>query len=117
MITGIDLDATIDYTLENDKENPTVWKLGIIPSLIFMKLTQKAKDNEIEASYQVLQIALKGWENLKNVEFKTVKQDFFGREMDVIHMDTLERIPTPHIVELAVKVMEINSVGEQEAKN
>jgi hypothetical protein len=48
MISGLDLNATIDYTLKDDKENPTVWKLGVIPSYLFAQISSSADKKEIE---------------------------------------------------------------------
>jgi hypothetical protein len=117
MITGIDLNATTDYVLKSDKSNPTVWKLGIVPSLVFMKLASEAKDNEIEASYKILRIALKGWDNFNGIAYETFKESMFGRDLDIVPLSLIERIPTASVMELAVKAMEINSVTDDEAKN
>ena len=117
MITGIDLKEIQDYVLKEDKKDPTVWKIGVIPSIVFMKIARDAKNNEIEASYKVLQIGLKGWDNFKDVEFKSEKQEIYGRELDVVPLDLIERIPMPYIVELSAKIMELNSITEEERKN
>lgn len=117
MITGIDISASQDFVLPDDKENPTVWKLGLVPSLVFMRLTQEAKDNEIEGCYKVLQISLRGWENFEGVAFKTEKTKMFGRELDMVPIDVIEQIPSKYVMELAVKAMELNSVSDDEQKN
>ena len=44
MITGIDLNAVTEFILKDDKENPTVWKLGALPSsVIGMLASESAK--------------------------------------------------------------------------
>ena len=117
MRTGIDLNATVDYTLENDTDNPTVWKLGIIPDFIFTRLVQEAKGNEIEAAYNILQVTLRGWDNFNKITFETVKATLFGRELETVPLSLLDRIDQAEILELSVKAMEINSVTENESKN
>lgn len=116
MITGLDLAATVDYILKGDTENPTVWKIGIIPSYLFARISGDAGNQEIETVYKLLQLALKGWENF-NVPYETVKEKMFGRELDVVPISTLEKIPLQVITELSMKVMEINQLTETERKN
>ena len=116
MISGIDLKATIDYTLPSDKDNPTVWKLGIIPSMLFMKMSEQMQDSGIDAAYKFLQVALKGWDNF-NVPYSTVKENIYGRDMDVVPVELLERIPAVNVMELFQKILEINKISLPERKN
>jgi hypothetical protein len=116
MITGLDLNATVDYTLKGDTDNPTVWKIGVIPSYLFARISGDAVNKEIETVYKLLQIALKGWENF-NIPYETNKEKFFGRDVDVVPLAVLERIPLQVVTELSMKVMEINQLSEGERKN
>ncbi len=117
MITGIDLKQTIDYVAKNDDvENPTIWKLGMLSGYLFARVCEGSENNKIETIYKVLQLALKGWENF-NIPFTTVKEKFFGHEVDVVPMSILERIPLNIVTDISVKIMEINQLTEVESKN
>lgn len=116
MITGLNLEETIDYTIKNDLENPTVWKLGIIPSYIFARISADASSKEIETAYRILQVAIKGWDNF-NIPFETVQEKIYGRDLTVVSLSVLERIPLNVITELSMKVMEINQISPEERKN
>lgn len=116
MINGLDLNATIDYKLPEDKENPTIWKLGVVPSYLFLQITQEAKGNEIKSAYRLLQISLRGWDNF-NIPFETVKEKFIDREMDIVPISVLEKIPLNVISALAAKSMEVNQISISERKN
>lgn len=116
MISGIDLSATVDYQLKSDKENPTTWKLGILPSYLMAKLSLQAREDEIEFAYKLLQFTIKGWENF-DVPFSTKKEKVGGREFDIVPLEILERLPFTAISELSGKVVEINKLTEDERKN
>jgi len=116
MISGLDLEATVDYTLKDDKDNPTVWKLGIIPGVLFGKIAKELTEDEIATVYKMLQVSLKGWENYSK-PYETAKEKIFGREMDVVPLRLVETIPVSAVNELAFKVMEINQLTENERKN
>lgn len=116
MITGLDLNQTVDYILKNDTENPTTWKLGVIPSYLFAKVSGEATDDKIGTAFKLLQISLKGWENY-SVPYSTKKETIFGKEMEVVPIEVLETIPIGVINELAVKIIEINQLSEIERKN
>lgn len=116
MISGLDLTATVDYTLKDDKDNPTVWRLGILSTYLLAKISSESQNNQIDTIYKILQIAIRGWDNF-DIPFETKKEKMFGREMDVVPMATLERVPLNIITELSIKVMEINKLTEGERKN
>ena len=116
MIIGLDLNETTEYVLSTDKENPTVWKLGVIPSYIFARISAEGEKKEIEMAYKILQVAIKGWDNF-TFPFETVKEKLFGREMDVVPISLLEKIPIKVITELSMEVMKINQITEPERKN
>lgn len=122
MISGIDLNDTVDYTLAQDKENPTIWKLGVIPNSIFMKLATNVREGqEVEIAYRILQLGLKGWENFKckdkDIPFEIITEDVFGREMSIVPVSLLETIPLNVVTDLSNKIMEINNLQENEQKN
>lgn len=115
MISGLDLNATIDYTLKNDIEPKTIFKLGIIPSYIFSRLIDGKDD--IDRVYKILQVGIKGWENFEGVPFETIKEKISGNEVDVIPMSILNKFSIKTISELSMKIMEINSIKDDERKN
>ena len=122
MIEGIKSDRTWDYTIEKDKDNPTIWKLGSIDSTTLMCMTQDAKSGEFMTFLiKVVRIGLKGWKNFKidgkDVPFKTVKEEIYGKEREVIDLESLNRIPADVITELGTVIIEKNKLSDDEQKN
>lgn len=116
MISGIDLSAIEDFILSEDKKDPTVWKLGLMPSKLFLKVSSEAKDNEIDTAYKLLSLSLKGWENF-NIPYETETINIGGIDRQVVPMSILERIPLTAINELSIKAMEMNQLSFGERKN
>lgn len=118
MISGINLNAVVDYSLKNDTDNPTIFKLGIIPSSLLGQISASVRDSkdEVAITYKLLQIGLKGIEN-SEIEFKTEEQELFGRKMQVVPMDILDKLSLPTITELSAKILEINKLTAAERKN
>lgn len=118
MISGLDLDGTVSYSLKEDTTEPrTVFKLGIIPSILYGKIQAQATTSQFETAYNILQIGLKGWENLEGIAFETRKEKVFGREVDAVPLSLLERLPLKVVSELCQKLMEINQLTDDETKN
>ena len=119
MITGLDLNETIDYKVDSDKDNPTIWKLGVLSSYLYSRIT--AESEPLEGSFKVLQIAIKGWDNFALngglFPYKTEKQKVIGREMEVVPLSDLERIPMKVLTELYNQILIINNLKEDERKN
>ncbi len=116
MISGLDLKETIDFSLKDDTNNPTIWKLGVIPSYLFARISSEAQTKSIETAYKIIQLALKGWENF-DVPFETSVEKVCDRDLEVVPLSILERIPLKVITELSMKIMEINQLTEIERKN
>jgi hypothetical protein len=117
MITGLDLNATTDYILKDDKENPTIWKLGILASYIFGRLSAEIMSiDQISSTYRLLQLSLRGWSNC-SVEYKTEEQEFYGRKLQVVPISILEQLPLTVITELSMKCLELNRLSSEEIKN
>ena len=116
MISGLDLNAVKDYVLKEDTDNPTIWKIGVIPSYIFARISEEANTKQIETAYKLLQVSIRGWENF-SVPYETIKEKLFGRELDIVPISVLERLPLKVITELSMAVMEVNQLTEQERKN
>ena len=119
MISGINLLEVVDFTLQDDKENPTVWKLGIIPSDILSRVSLMLQNSEkqADAMFIIVRIGIKGWTNLADIEFSTAKDKIFGQDIDTIPMDTIKRIPVKVLLTLSTKLFEINNLSEKEQKN
>lgn len=117
MISGLDLGAIFDYTLKKDIDNPTIWKLGILPSSIIAQFGMESqKGNHIDLVFKLLQIGIKGWSNFKT-PFITKKEIIFGQEIEAVPMEILNTIPLEAIMELSEKIFEINNLTKEEQKN
>ena len=118
MISGINLNEVQDFILPEDKENPTVWKLGVISSYLMGQLAEKgAEANKMDMMFKVAQLGIKGWTNLKDVEYKSVKDKMFGQDVEIVPIDILSKIPMPIISQLALKILGINKITTEEIKN
>ena len=117
MITGLDLLSTTDYTLKDDAEPKTVFKLGIIPSYLFARLSEDEKLSNMEKAYRILQLTIRGWDNFVGTEYAMTKENIYGREIYVTPISLLEKFPMKVITELSVKAMELNQLTETERKN
>ena len=117
MITGINLDETVEYSISTDKENPTIFILGIIPATVIMGLSFNVEvSKNVETMVQVIQLGLKGWKNFDK-EFETEKKVIAGREVQTVKRDLVDTFSAQVIVELATKILEVNKLSEQERKN
>jgi len=115
MISGINLNEVVSFTAKNDKDNPTIWKLGVIPSLLFSKLT--ANINNSESAYKLLQLTIKGWENFGDIKYETKKESVFGQDMEIVPIELIQRIPMPIMTEISKEVIRISRLTEEEQKN
>ena len=117
MISGIDLTQVVDYKLESDTENPTIWKLGVLPSDVFSRISaDSAKDGEIETAYKLLGVSIRGWENFP-VVFRVEQITICGRKISSVPADILGQIPMKAIGELTKKCLELNGLTVAEQKN
>jgi hypothetical protein len=117
MISGINLNDVVEFTLPDDKENPTVWKLGMVPSGILAQIGSTGKDNPIGVTLKLLQIGLKGWSNFGDIAYATEKKEMDGQTIDLVPIDLLNRIPINVIMALSEKLVEINHLTAAERKN
>lgn len=117
MISGINLTETVDFILPNDTDNPTVWKIGMIPSGVLAQIGGSAKDNPVEIALKMLQIGLKGWVNFNGVDFATEKKDIGGQSIDVVPMSLINRIPLNVVMAISEVLVKINSLSDIERKN
>ena len=116
MITGINLNETIDYVSKKDTaDNPTIWKLGIIPTKILGKASMQ-KD-QMDMAFSLMQLGIKGWTNFNGIEYKTIKENKFGDEIDVVPLELINRIPFAIIAELSEEICKLNKLTLPETKN
>ena len=125
MITGIDLNAVTDYTLKEDKKNPTVWKLGALSSDVLAGIaslaTVEATSGNIKQMINLVRLGLRGWSNFqiagKDIAFATVEEELFGAKRQMLDNDIAKIIPLNAIVELGTEIVKINNLSGEEAKN
>lgn len=121
MISGVNLVEVQEVTLDNDKKDPTIWKIGVLPAYVLAKITALVAEDNATAMFNIVQLGLKGWDNFKvgekSIDFRTEKATKFGKEMDIVPMDLIDHIPFYVIVELSTKIMGINQLTESEQKN
>jgi len=116
MITGINLNDVLEYSLSDDKENPTIFLLGTIPTTVVLSLSLAATQKSLETTIDVLQLGLKGWKNCA-IEYKKEKKNYSGRDIEVTSKESIDSLPANAITELVAKILEINKLSEQERKN
>lgn len=121
MISGIDLNVVEDFTLKDDKENPTIWKLGTFSSYVHGQLGAMDQKDAAGNAFLIARIGIKGWENFKvndfDIEFGTVTEKVFGKDMELVSPELIEIIPLPAIMELATKIISLCSLQADEQKN
>jgi len=114
MISGIDLTATVDYTLKDDKKDPTIWKLGMLPSSVMAKLANDSqKGDHIMQMIVVVKMGLVGWEN-----FKIAGKDVvYAKDEKGITQEVVDSIPLSAIIEIGTEILKINQLTGDEQKN
>lgn len=136
----IDLAEVVDYVSKLDKEEPkTIWKLGVLDTRMRKQLEDlgieyetdpaqpttgkaKVKLNLGKSELEFVSFGLKGFENFfdkngEQIHFKTEGRIVNGKPYHVVAEEILKIIPGNIITELAVKIKEINNIGEAERKN
>lgn len=134
MIDPIAIGQTKEYVseIEKDSKNPTIWIIGAIDSMEKSKIVisgmditideegnsiVKQKETGISNDFKIVKYGLKGWKNFGDIEFKTVKEALFDREIDVVPEDLLRVIPLDIIHELSREIWGENQVSEKLEKN
>lgn len=141
-IVGITLSASVDFQSSFDpnkgQKEATTFKLATLDSRIMGKLRDdatsfsvnpSAPEDEVDVSvgqnelfYLACQFGIKGWTNLKDedgndIRYRTRKRNVAGRSYEIVDDLVLGRIPQPVLVEIGQKIIELNDVSEEEAKN
>ena len=115
MIDGINVDEVHKITLDSDKENPTIFKISLLPVSLFNSI-YSGDINSMETVYNFLKASLKGWENF-NVPYETEQIDLFGRKITAVKMSSIDCIPLKFLTELYKKILELNGITGEERKN
>lgn len=113
MISGVDLDATVDYICKSDKGNPTKWKLGILSSRCLSRISV-AESLGTEKMIEVVRFGLRGWENFK------IKDKVIAYATDTdggITMALIDIIPLETLIELGTEILKIQKLTLPEIKN
>jgi len=136
MINPIALGEVIEFSLPEDKEDPTIWLIGSISSILKTKLEcsfmdvqftdgKLSKVNQkvpmLEQNIKIVQFGLKGFKNFrlngKEVPCKMEKVKFAGLEVEIMSEETIGYIPRNILVTLASKIWSDNQVSKEEEKN
>lgn len=139
MIRPINVGETIKYHLKDDNEDPTIFVIGILDSLIKSNLTDLGmvykynpdapKESLAEARMDIskqelefVRFGVKKIENFKDkdgkdIPFKTVKRMVGVVEYQIVSDETLKYIPLNAIRELANVIAAENKIGDQQRKN
>ena len=142
MITGINIFETKDYVskYETDKDNPTIWKIGILDSIFKSKIQDilttyevdpsKPKEGKAKATLNIgertldlVRFGLKGFTNFlhpqtnKPMQFDTIATNRFGKSYNVVSDEILKMIPSKILDELAEEIAKESGLTEEEAKN
>jgi len=140
MIKGISLSETEQFICKDDDENnPTKWKLGVIDSLIMSEIQDLITLFEPDSTgrpdapaktklclnlvrAEAVRFGLKGWENFCDevggqIIFKTEKRNIGGKSVDAVADDLMRIIPFTVISQLGDRILQKNRFSEEEAKN
>jgi len=106
MITGIDVNQTVDFISVHDKSEPkTIWKLGLLDYLSYLKVSEfMVPGKEAEGCVLSAKYGIRGVENY-NIPFE--------KESDAF----LKTIPPILLLEIGAKVLQLSSMSGEETKN
>lgn len=135
-IIGLTLDETWDFTCKDDKEDPTVWTLGVIDPLLLAQVDDELLEFKVKEGddttatklkmnqryVEVVRYGLKAVTNFKDaagedIPFKTINALRMGASRTLVHDATLKRIPAGTIKELAEEILAKNRLSAGEIKN
>lgn len=142
MITGLNLDATVDFISEFDPDKgkpegkPTVFQLLTLDSRVMGHLRDMATrlkvnpnanpDDDVETEVAMNEVAFQTVlfgvggiapyqdKDGNDIEFKTLKRNLRGQSYTVASDLVIKRLPMKVITEIAEKLREINNLGEDE---
>jgi hypothetical protein len=111
MLTGIDKNEQFEYVSSQDKsENPTKFMLACLPARQRMSAIMKFENGDQITG--MCEIVRSGVAKIIGLKVKGEVKDF-----DVITDEVIDMLPVMVIKDLFVKILAINSITEEEAKN
>lgn len=125
MITGIDLNQTINYISKLDEGSvKTVWKIGLLPTPVLSYCSSKFlnENQSLDGMIEVVKFGLKGFENFKdksgnNILFEQTARHLGNRVFDVVTDNIINIIPMQIIAELGAEILRIQNLSSEEIKN
>jgi hypothetical protein len=139
---GINITETKDYVSkhETNKESPTIWKIGILDSILKSKIQDvittyeadpanpksikaMAKVNVEERALDIVRFGLRGIENFlhpqtgKPIQFETISVNRFGKNYNLVSDEIIKVIPSKVLSELAEEISKQSGITEEETKN
>lgn len=120
-LVGIDRDEVIKYSLEGDKENPTIFHIGVMKESDKIRIINNAVVREddgksnvdmFKLQHQYADILKSGLKKIENVIIKGESKD-----IDKIDDDALETFKMKQLMEVAGQVLKFNLLSEDEQKN
>lgn len=141
MLTGINIGETKKYIsrFDPDKENPTVFHIGILDAQVKDRIEDEATSFAVSSSmpndnasvsvnfnrrnYLMLQFGLKNVENFndpgtgKPLRFETIAKAMGGKSYNVVTDEILSMLPSRVRKELAEEIMRENTLSDDEIKN
>lgn len=140
-LTAVNINETRDYVskLDPDKENPTVFQLGVLEPGVKAQIDDEVNSFEMSSDnpnekarinmnmnkrqLMLIKFGLKGLKNLldpqtgKEVEFRTNSIQYAGKMRPVVSDTTIAMIPSEIRKEIAEVIAQDNQLSEDEAKN
>jgi len=120
-LIGIDKDEIFEYisNFDKNKNNPTIFELGVLDNRTKLNLLKDAVDSRGEINISALQsksyeIVKAGLKKIRNLYNKKTKQ---YEDIKNITDEVLDKLPMVVITELAGKIIEINFLSQEEEKN
>jgi hypothetical protein len=109
-LIGIDNTEFVEFvsSLETDKDNPTVFKIGLITNRQKMKFLS----SESTSVARIGDIMVAGLKGIKNLKFKDKSIN-----IDAITEDIIDLLPMDILMEVVNKVLEFNDLSKDETKN
>jgi len=141
MLTGVNIYETRDYVSKSDpdKENPTVFKIGLLDSQIKGHIIDRISDFEMSSSnpddnakvtfrmnernLQLVKFGVRDVKNLmdpqtkKPVEVKCDTVNKFGKSYEVLPGRVLNMLPLQVITELAEEILKEINLSKEAEKN
>lgn len=135
-IRALNLHNTQTKSHPADKEDPTLWQIGVLDSRVLGIIEDKATSITIDntdldgetgvqmaanaVAYAIAQFGLRGFTNFTNddgeVVFETERKVLGGKPYEVVKSSILETIPSDVVKWLASEVKALNTLTQSEGK-